>query len=285
VWPWALCLLGGIAAVWPPLGLPAAFLCFVGVLSVPRASKEGAGLPRWLVGVASLGASVGVGRFLVGEAMPGIVKGGRQAVEQRAVSRLREILFAQDAMRRAAWIDPDADGIGSAARLPELCGAAPLRGQAPRPTPVLDCDELVSTPLGPGVRSGAYFYVVCLPTPAGAWSGQASAAVDEEKAERSFVAYAWPEPGAAFEHAFFIDQHENILAAPWPWPDPGAGGLPDSASPGLSCGSALGASGSVASGSWSVWRGKKPRPGLPGDTLSSAPGPREGEAGPNRSGP
>jgi hypothetical protein len=267
--------------------LPAAFLCFVGLLSVPRAPREGARVSRWLVGVASLGASVGVGRFLVGEAMSGIVKGGRQAVEQRAVSRLREILFAQDAMRRAGWIDPDADGIGSAALLPELCGAAPLRGQAPRTTPVLDCGELVSTPLGAGARSGAYFYVVCLPTPGGAWSGQPSAAVDEEKAERGFVAYAWPEPGAAFEHAFFIDQHENILAAPWPL-DTAPGGLPESTSAALSCASAfggLGVPGSVASGSWSVWRGKKPRPGLPGDTLSAAPGPREGEAGPNRPGP
>jgi hypothetical protein len=265
VWPWALCVLGVAAALWSPLGLPAAFLCFVGVLSLPRPAGVGARLARWLVGVASLGASIGVGRFLVSEAMPGIVKGGRQAVEQRAVSRLREILFAQDAMRRAAWIDPDADGIGSAAHLLELCGAPPLRGQVPRTTPVLDCGELVNTALGPGARMGAYLYAVCLPTPSGEWSGQASAPVDEEKAERGFIAYAWPEPGAAFEHAFFIDQHENILSAPWPWPGTTAGIATDPASPGLSCASALAAPGSAASAPWSVWRGKKPRSDLSGD--------------------
>jgi hypothetical protein len=283
VWPWALCFLGGAAALFPALGLPAAFLCFVGLLSLPSATGAGARVAPWLLGVASLGASVGVGRFLVGEAMPGIVKGGRQAVEQRAVSRLREILFAEDAMRRAGWIDPDADGIGSAASLPELCGAAPLRGQPPRATPVLDCGELVSTPLGPGARSGAYFYVVCLPTPAGEWSGQASAAVDEEKAERRFVAYAWPEPGSGFEHAFFIDQHENILAAPWPGVGSPAGAGAGPASPGLSCASALGAPGSVAS-AWSVWRGKQPRSGLPGDSRVTEPRPRDVAGGSNGSG-
>lgn len=256
-WPLGLMLLGAAAVAWPLLALPAAFACFIGALALPRRSG---GRERWLLLAAALGSSVGLFRFILTEAMPGIVGGGRRAVQQHAVSRLREVLFAQDAMRRAGWIDPDADGVGSAAFLSELCGGPPLRGQPRRETPVLSCGELIDTPLGPAARSGAYLYTVCLPQRAGGWSADPQSAVDEERAERSFVAYAWPQAATTFDRLFFIDQNENILtAAPAP---PGtseaARGL------GLTCEAALGA---AKAQEWAPWRDKKPRPGpLPGST-------------------
>lgn len=203
-------------------------------------------------------------RFILTEAMPGIVGGGHRAVQQRAVSRLRDVLFAQDAMRRVAWIDPDADGIGSAAFLSELCGGPPSRGQAERATPVLSCGELVDTPLGPAARSGAYLYTVCLPSAAGGWSAQPGPHVDEERAERQFVAYAWPEAAAPFDQLFFIDQHENILTAQVTARPPSASpsDAPPDATP--TCEAALG---DARATEWTPWRDKKPRPGpLPGDT-------------------
>ena len=254
-WPLGLLALSVTSAIWPFVALPAAFFCFIGSLSWPR--RAGGGPERrWLLVVAALASGIGVVRFILTEAMPGIVGGGHRAVEQGAVSRLREVLFAQDAMRRAGWIDPDGDGIGSAAFLTELCGGKPLRGQAELPTPVLSCGELVDTALGTAARSGAYLFSVCLPKPEGGWSAQPEPPVDEERAEREFVAYAWPEPATPSDMIFFIDQHENILVAP------ALSQLSerDGALPAPTCTAALGHE-------WTPWRDKKARPGsLPGDT-------------------
>jgi hypothetical protein len=251
-WPWGLAALGGAAAVWPLLGLPAVFLGLLGVLGLPGRSELGARASRVLVGLAVLGAGVGLARFVVEIAMPGIVRGGRAAAEQRAVSWLRDVLFAEDAMRKAGWIDPDGDGIGSAALLGELCGLAPSRGQRTRDNPVLTCGELISTELGWVARRGGYLFAVCLPNRNGRWSAQPGPELDEEAAERQFVAYAWPDAGARFEHAFFLDQDENIRSR----------GVAQGA-PLLTCDAARGP---AARTDWVSWRGKRPRPGpLPGD--------------------
>lgn len=262
MWPLGLLALALGSVLWPFAALPAAFFSFIAAVTWPRRS----GRPsrgRWLLVVAAVASCIGVVRFILTEAMPGIIGGGHRAVQQQAVSRLREVLFAQDAMRRAGWIDPDGDGIGSSAFLTELCGGTPLRGQAELPTPVLSCGELVDTPLGPAARSGAYLYTVCLPSAAGGWSAQPGPHVDEERAERHFVAYAWPEAGTPFDSLFFIDPHENIL---WAQVTPrSAPGVAADATP--TCDAALG---DAVSHGWTPWRDKKPRPGpLPGDT---APG-------------
>jgi hypothetical protein len=266
LWPLAA-LLGGSAAVWPLLGLPAAGLCLLGALVLPGKAEPGASWSRrWLV-LAALGASVGLWRFVVEEAMPGIVRGGRDAVEQRAVSRLRDVLFAEDALRRAAWIDPDRDGVGSAALLSELCGGPPLRGQPERANPVLTCGELVETPVGLAAQLAGYLFVVCLPGKQGGWLGRpgalgpagevSSGPIDEEAAERHFVAYAWPE-AAHFDRAFYLDQDENIRTALVPAGDDTARAA------GLRCDAAFSPGGAP---SWVAWRGKRPRPGpLPGDS-------------------
>lgn len=260
-WPLLLALLGLVAALWPWFALPAAFASLVGVVALRRPSE--AELPRarlWILAGSAL-AVLGLGRFLVEDAMPGIVGGGRRAVEQRVVSRLRDLLFAQDAMRRAGWIDPDGDGIGSAAWLEELCGGPPRRGQALRPTPVLHCGELIATALGPAARSGPYLYTSCLPAPGGGWAA-AGAPVDEEAAERHFIAFAWPERHGPFERAFFIDEHENIRVALLPAPAQGAA-TPFAAS----CAAAL------EGPEWQVWKGKQPRSDLPGDPTAGGSAP------------
>jgi hypothetical protein len=251
-WPIGLAALGLAAALWPWIALPVSFLTFLGILTLPGRAMPGALRSRVLVGFSVVAASLSVLRFVIQIAMPGIVSGGRDAAEQRAVSWLRDVLFAEDAMRRAGWIDPDRDGVGSAALLSELCGGEPLRGQPARETPVLTCGELVPTPLGLAARRGGYLFVVCLPQHDGHWSAQAGAELDEEAAERQFVAYAWPDASARFDHAFFLDQDENIQSVP----------MPKGAAP-LSCDAARGPG---ARPDWTAWRGKRPRPGpLPGD--------------------
>jgi hypothetical protein len=269
-WPVLSLLLGLASVLWPLLGLPAAFASFMGIVALRRPPEAQLPLARWWLIIGALCSSVGVVRFLVIDAMPGIVGGGRSAVEQQAVSRLRDVLFAEDAMRRAAWIDPDRDGIGSAASLEELCGGPPLRGQAPRPTPVLHCGELAPSALGPAARSGAYLYTLCLPTPGGGWSAASGTPVDEETAERRFVAFAWPENPGPFTTAFSIDEHENIREAALP----AAGSVEGARRFAASCAEAL------QELPWQVWKNKKPRPELPGDSArGSADSPREGGDG------
>jgi hypothetical protein len=250
VWPLLLFGLGVASVLWPLLGLPASFASFIAIVAFPKRDVEPVPGTRWWVAAGAVCAAVGMVRFIVSEAVPGIVGGGRLAVEDEAVSRLRDVLFAEDAMRRAAWIDPDHDGIGSAASLSELCGGPPERGQPERATPVLHCGELVPTRLGPAARSGAYLYTLCLPLTGGGWSAR-EGTVDDELAERRFVAYAWPDAGGSFERSFFIDEHENIRVVE-------SRGAP------ASCEAALGGA------AWPAWKNKKPRAELPGDVTVRA---------------
>ena len=146
-----------------------------------------------------------------------------------------------------AALDPDGDGVGSAALLAELCSGEPQRGQSARPSAVLTCGELIDTQLGPAARRGGYLFTVCLPLRGGGWSAKASAELDEEAAERRFIAYAWPDADGRFDEAFFLDQDENIQQL----------ALPEGTS--LSC------DGAETLAGWKPWRGKRPRPGpLPG---------------------
>lgn len=255
-WPVGLVLLGGVSALWPWLGLPAGFASLVGVVALRRPQPTELPGARWWLWAGVLLSTIGLVRFMAGDAMRGIVGGGRTAAEQQALSRLRDVLFAQDAMRRAGWIDPDRDGIGSAASLEELCGGPPLRGQPPRPAPVLHCGELAPSPLGAAARSGPYLYSVCLPTLGGGWSAS-GAPVDEEAAERRFLAFAWPAPGTPFTRAFFVDAYENIRVAS---SSPAAPGFP------TTCAGLEGLD-------WQTWRAKKPRPSLPGDPTSGSAAP------------
>ncbi|HET9953022.1 MAG TPA: hypothetical protein VFQ61_00890 [Polyangiaceae bacterium] len=193
-------------------------------------------------------------RFLLLEAVPGIVQGGTRATQDAAVSKLREILAAEDALRRNAQWDPDHDGVGSAARLDELTGRKPIRGLRSLEAPLLErYPAPVETAIGPAVELGGYLFAVCLPTSEGGFSARLDAAIDDELAERRFLAYAWPaRAGQGLNQTFFIDEHENIRktsSARYI----GASGAPD-------CNAALG-----ASSEWQDWKHKRPRRTLPGD--------------------
>jgi hypothetical protein len=244
------------SVIQPLLGLPAVFFAFIGAVALPQQLPGSRPMKLGLV-LAALLASVGVFRFVIEEAAPGIVQGGRAAVERKAVERLRELLIAEDALRRLGSIDADGDGVGSAALLAELCGAAPLRGGARLDPPALACRGLV--PFGPALAddSGAYLHVLCLPAPGGGWTAALGAPVDEEQAERRFVAYAWPGPGSTFDRAFFIDEHERILETTL---------ARDARN--FRCDVALAAPDSER---WQVWMGKVPRAELPGDPAGERP--------------
>jgi hypothetical protein len=257
-----LAALGLASAAWPKLGLPAAFLVLLGWISLPGLAGGARRLARGAMAVATLGASAGLLRFVAEEAAPGIIAGGRRATEQSAVSRLREILFAEDALRTHAWWDPDRDGVGSAALLGELSGAIPLRGGTPLAPPPYDARRapMLETPIGPALEAGGYLFVVCLPAARGGWTARPGDPVDEERAERHWIAYAWPASASeGVRDAYFLDQHERILVS-------SNGDAPQARWAGPSfpppCDAALAA---ATRAEWKPWRGKKPRATLRGE--------------------
>ena len=236
--------------------LIASFLAFV---ALPRVDRK---LPLALVAVAGVASAVGFVRFLVREAVPGIVQGGTFATQNAAVSRLRELLFAEDSLRRLAPIDPDGDGIGSAGFVDEMTGRTGLRGGARLVPPVLErYPASQSTELGPAVEINGYLFVICLPKRGGGFTANPSDAVDDEAAERRFLAYAWP---ASSDHglvlAYFLDEHERILFAP--------NGAPRDDRPRTGPGRPPRCDDAISPETreqWQVWRNKQPRDRLPGD--------------------
>jgi hypothetical protein len=240
------------------LGLFAAVGTFIAWASLPRLPRAELRREHWLLGVAAVAALLGLMRFLVVEAIPGIVAGGNRFTEARAISRLRELSFAEDNARRHATHDPDRDGIGSAALLGELTGELPLRGDTRLTTPLLEGYPLQrDTKLGPATEIGGYLLVVCVPKRGGGFSARPGDAFDDELAERRLLAYAWPSGTApGLDSALALDEHENIWLAP---ARPGLRLGPD-APP--ACDDVLAQETRAA---WKTWRDKKPRQTLPGD--------------------
>jgi hypothetical protein len=250
--------LAATSLVFPKLALPAALFVLLHALSLP---KLDALLKKRLVVahvVAGVIAFAAVGRFLATDALAGIVRGGTSATAQRGISRLREILFAEDAARKAGAWDPDGDGIGSALFLGELTAESGMRGEARLAPPLLErYPKLEATSMGPALEIGGYWFAACLPTLAGDFSADPTARIDEELAERRYVVYAWPSGRApGLERAYFIDEHERILSAP------SREGLRHGREHAPGCADAMAP---ATRENWRVWRGKKPREELPGD--------------------
>ncbi|HYQ31071.1 MAG TPA: hypothetical protein VER04_27745 [Polyangiaceae bacterium] len=251
-----------MASLWlTKLSLFAAVGTLLGFVSLPTEPQRPV---RWLklsLAIAGVCATVGTFRFLILEAVPGMVEGGTTATEQRVVSRLREILFAEDAWRKNAYYDPDGDRVGSAGLLGELTAEFGVRSGNRVEPPVLEgYPKLVETRLGPAAEVGGYLVLVCLPKQGGGYGAKPDDVVDDEAAERHFYAYAWPaERGQGLTNAYFIDEHERILRADSRELEPrrliGVDAPP-------SCDDV---SAPATAGDWRVWRHKKPRASLPFD--------------------
>jgi hypothetical protein len=216
---------------------------------------------RIALSVAGLASLVAVPVFLIREAVPGLVQGGTAAEGARAVSRLREFLFAEDAARRSAKLDPDHDGVGSALLLGELTGELGMR-HAARLVPALleGYPKVEVTRQGSAIEIGGFWFSLCLPVVGGGFSSDPDAHFDDEAAERRFVAYAWPSgraPGLA--RAYFIDEHERILSAPSDAEERSGREHPPACNDALS---------PATRDDWTPWRGKKARAGLPGEPES-----------------
>lgn len=253
-------------SVWETrLSLVTSFLTLVAILSRAASSETSHRLRVWaMIGTAMVLSLVGFFRFVMNDAIPGVIAGGRAAAEKHAVAYLRTIVAAQDYMRRSAHIDPDADGVGSAASLAELTGKHPLRSGATLPhTPLYISDDQWLGRSGI-VTSGAYLYRVCLPAVDGSWvdpaEGASPAAIDEERAERLYLVYGWPKMWiAGSPTAIYVsDAYEAIrVLEASPSPEPATRYAGEHSKP--PCDLAL------TESRFRPWNAKTPREQLPGD--------------------
>ena len=256
----ALLLLCALSAVWTKLSPVAGFLVLLGWLSLPAVeeTQKRVGLHVGLV-LAAVFASAGFVRFVLDEAIPGVIAGGKAAATKQAIAFARSVVTAQDYVRQHPAVDPDHDGIGSALWLHALAGLSPTRGGPPLTSAplALRSGELVGSESGQLVRHGAYFYKICLPTVGGGFSASPGAEVDEERAERQFLLFAWPQgygPGSPSE-TVFVDQHERIRVLQSQTED-GTRFHGTSQTP--SCDPRT-------ASDWPAWKDKQPRSALPGD--------------------
>lgn len=259
-WLAGLLVAGASAALIPPLSVPAGVAILILTLSFPNARRFRAPLIV-VVALSAGGTLLGLVRFAMSKAMLGIVETGQSITATTALSKLREVVSAEDAQRRTARWDPDKDGIGSAALVGSLAGVLPIRpGAAPSP-PILsrEWQRSVETPTGPAALVDGYLFIVCLPAASGGFSARPDQAVDDELAERRFVAYAWPsELAGGIGAAFFADEHERLAFI-----DPPRGTAPPffGAARPPACDEALG----PHAADWKPWKNKQPRERLPGD--------------------
>lgn len=261
-----VCVAGVLSILFYQVSVIVALLAVFVWITVPRLPRRPRRALAIALGFATLSASVGMIRLVAIDALPAMVASAAAARERGAVARLREIVFAEDVMRKSAAIDPDHDGIGSAALIEGLTGAEPLGLHAASlHVPALNRQfgAPSKTKLGPALQAEGYLFIVCLPRAGGGWATRLGEPVDEEAAERRFVAYAWPAAATRdAQRAFFINEHERILVSENR--EPGKPQEPHFAGPSFPprCDAAL-APGSSAS--FKVWRHKKPRTSLPGD--------------------
>ena len=270
-----LLLLLAAAGVWEPrLAIVAVFLCLAVFLSLPPLQGAPKARALGVLGLAAVLSTVGFFRFVVEEAIPGVIAGGRAAAEKHAVAFLRTIVAAQDHMRRSPHIDPDRDGVGSAASLAELSGRAALRSGSVPPTAPLYVTDEQWIPGRAFVSNGAYLYRVCLPTSDGFIDpgeqalplAEAPMKIDEERAEREYLVYAWPKTFSAgspsdlyvsdaYERIQLLDQAASSDTATLTDRYYGENAPPP-------CDLL------AQTRHWKAWKGKEPRRSLPGDIPS-----------------
>ncbi len=260
---WGFALAGGLSLASIFVVEISVFAVLVLVIALAATTRLNHPKKQWIVwglSGAMVLALVAMTRFVLGDALAGIIEARGRATSARAVSMLREILFAQDALRRYGFIDPDGDGIGSAGTLGELSGVHDVRGGATLDSPPLAprYAPQIRTAAGPALRRNGYLYLVCLPAPRGGWSVRPGEPVDDEKAERTWIAYAWPATAEAPQTtAYFIDEHETILESP-NVEENGLRLVGKRAAPRCS-------DRQDNPGQWKPWRDKMPRKRLPGD--------------------
>ena len=145
------------------------------------------------------------------------------ANESAAIATLKNIRSAQSQCQASGVIDADGDGKGEYGFFGELSGKQPVRkdenggvGTATITPPVLS--TAFGKVLGRRVERSGYVFQMFLPAADGSAVGEASnggadgIAVDPQRAEELWCAYAWPVDETSGRRCFFVNQSGDVLA-------------------------------------------------------------------------
>lgn len=208
-------LLGALfSLLFGALAIFVAFGCFLFWVTLPvvdRRERRGLGL---CTGLSLALSFVGLARFVATQAFVGMSEAARLGTSSAVVSRLREIKFAEARAMELALVDPDDNQRGSTLFLAELSGVHPPRGTNRPPVMLLDgkYKRETNTPRGPAASLNGYWFFVCLPGADGKPSADPTRRVDEQRAETTFVAYAWPaDEHQGYGQVFTIDARGTVL--------------------------------------------------------------------------
>jgi prepilin-type N-terminal cleavage/methylation domain-containing protein len=150
-------------------------------------------------------------------AIPNLLAARLSANETAAIATLRNIISAQAQFQQGARADTDNDGTGSYGGFVELSGGGAGRMAAVLNPPVLSGAFRVLNAAGEVSRSG-YFFRVYLPAVGGVGVGEpqtgfVAAALNEDLAETTWCAYAWPvNYGQSGNRTFFTNQGGDVVA-------------------------------------------------------------------------
>ena len=212
----ALCA-GVVSLAWPIVSL-------AGVLASVVLIASGRGRERWAAWLSLLLATVGFGRFMAADGARAIVMAGRRSGEERAVSRLREIQWAEEqAIERHQGALVLGDLLGPSGTL-QSDRFRPADGSASR-----------------FLADGYLFEVHLLPGRAG-----------------GYAVYAWPAGETSGRRLFFGDEEDRVCEA-----EVGAAGMREPPGPYAAFAAVDVAAERCAEGTdgrrWKAWRRKPPR--------------------------
>jgi hypothetical protein len=145
------------------------------------------------------------------------------ANESAAIATLKNIRSAQSQCQASGVIDADGDGVGEFGFFGELSGKQPVRkdgagglGTKTITPPVLS--TAFGKVLGRRVERSGYVFQLFLPAADGSAVAEASnggadgVAVDPQRAEQLWCAYAWPIDEQTGRRCFFVNQNGDVLA-------------------------------------------------------------------------
>jgi hypothetical protein len=209
---------GAVAVAWP-------FFALAGLLACIVVAASSRGRERWFAGLGLALCLVGLGRFIVGDMARAIVLAGRRSGEERAVSRLREVQWAESMAMEGGKT------------------ALPMAGLVSTPG-LLAPDRFTPVPDQPTRYAGdGYVFEVHI-----------------EPTDRArYYVYAWPRDEASGARIFFGDERQRVCEAQvgprGAFAPPAPHAALASASPDAArCGA--GSDGRT----WRPWRNKAPEP-------------------------
>jgi hypothetical protein len=204
-----------LSLLWPRLAPVTSFMVLLVGLSLPKLEGRAKSIGWGLLWASALISCLAFWRFVIEQAVPGVIAGGNAAASKHAISFARTLVTAEDQARELALFDPDHDGKGSALELAALAGLAPTRGgvQVQSGPLSLRPEQIRDTKNGPAVEEGGYLFMLCLPVASGKFvADPAPNTVDDEAAEQHYLLYGWPvsnSPGSPVQ-AVTVDADERI---------------------------------------------------------------------------